>query len=207
MWHLGGAEGTTVCLCCRTHGHGQSQPRTGQRRENGRVQRYEANMCTERRGDHRLQEMPSTLRAGEMLVPDWEAYATAVANANTDQELFDALQHVIENENITASANATVLIGGDTRPHTEALVHAACQGVELSGARVVNIGTCTTPVLHYSVLQHNQPSLAPYGQRLVEAFKCLTSGALLPCQTGSLLAPPEHLCFVSHRFHHHLLNK
>lgn len=115
-----------------------------------------------------------------MLVPHWEHHATAVANAGTDQELFEALEHVIEIESITSSANAVVLIGGDTRPHTEALVQAACEGVELSGARVHHIGTCTTPVLHYAVLRHNQPDLAPYGDRLVGAFKCLTEGAL-PC--------------------------
>lgn len=118
------------------------------------------------------------LVTGEMLVPVWESHATAVANATTDQELLDALQHVITSENITqAVSSATVVIGGDTRPHTQALMQAACQGVELTGARVLNIGTCTTPVLHYSVLLQNQRNLAVYEERLIQAFEVLTAGA------------------------------
>lgn len=136
------------------------------------------------------------LRAGEMLVPRWEHHATAVAHAGTDQELFEALQHVIQHENITANANAAVLIGGDTRPHTEALVQAACEGVELSGVRVLNIGTCTTPVLHYAVLRHNQPDLAPYGERLVEAFTRLTAGVppSVPADQSRIIHKARDVC-------------
>eukprot|EP00892_Ulva_mutabilis_P011143 jgi/Ulvmu1/8400/UM042_0107.1 len=117
---------------------------------------------------------------GEMLVPVWESHATAVANASTDQELIDALQKVIETESISQAGSATVVIGGDTRPHTHELMQAACEGVELTGARVLNIGTCTTPVLHYSVLLQNQSDLAPYEERLVKAFQALTEGCADP---------------------------
>ena len=56
-------------------------------------------------------------------------------------------------------------------------MQAARDGVQLTGAEVMDIGICTTPMLHYQVVRTNDSQLEEYYQRLVNGFKRLTTGA------------------------------
>lgn len=111
-----------------------------------------------------------------MLVQSWEEHTTNAVNAETDVELRGALQRVIESERVFPSADAAVVLAGDTRNSSPGLVQAAREGMQLAGVKVTDIGTCTTPMLHYHVLRENNPELQPYFDRLVDGYTRLVSG-------------------------------
>ena len=50
---------------------------------------------------------------------------------------------------------AAVVIGWDQRPCNEELVASLTLGLRLAGCSVIHIGICSTPLLHYSILQNN----------------------------------------------------
>ena len=50
---------------------------------------------------------------------------------------------------------ANVVIGWDQRPCNEELVASLTLGLRLAGCSVTHIGICSTPFLHYSILQNN----------------------------------------------------
>jgi len=49
----------------------------------------------------------------------------------------------------------TVVVGWDQRPCNEELVANLTLGLRLAGCSVIHIGICSTPLLHYSILQNN----------------------------------------------------
>jgi Phosphoglucomutase/phosphomannomutase, alpha/beta/alpha domain I len=100
----------------------------------------------------------------------------AVVNAETITALQIQLECIIEHEGVLSSPTAAVVLGGDTRSSSPGLLKAACEGVRLAGARVIDIGTCTTPMLHYHVLQANDSTMLPYLDRLVAGYKQLAPG-------------------------------
>lgn len=51
---------------------------------------------------------------GEMVTPDWEGYATQLANAD-QEDLLTALKDIVEKEAINMSQEANVFVGKDTR--------------------------------------------------------------------------------------------
>jgi phosphoacetylglucosamine mutase len=146
--------------------------------------------------------------SGEMLAPDWEAHATAVAQAATDEQLA-ALVLALANSSTPApstsdnssSANgtdansapaaaatagrATVLIGRDTRASGEGLVAACWAGVSAVGAHVMDVGVVSTPELHFCVQTYNQYHAvqeASYFTNLLESYRNLSRGASTPQQ-------------------------
>ena len=50
-----------------------------------------------------------------MLKQSWEAYATSLANADTDDALLKALENIVQKEGINLSAPANIVIARDTR--------------------------------------------------------------------------------------------
>jgi len=124
---------------------------------------------------------------GGMLHQSWEAYATAVANA-PEEALESELAKVATAENIGESAQGTVLLGQDTRPHSARLSAIALEGATLVGGVADDCGVLTTPQLHHLVRLRNgagQPLIGPaewsseagYYTMLWEAFAMLTSDA------------------------------
>ena len=63
--------------------------------------------------------------------------------------LLSYLEKMEDGKKIDMSAEGTAFLGGDTRPHTERLLHLASEGIVLSGGIVRNFGQCTTPMLHF----------------------------------------------------------
>lgn len=136
---------------------------------------------------------------GEMLVASWEAYATLLANANSDAALSAALDEIVAATNIDLATPATVIYGHDTRPSCPALVKALEDGLDAMGTTKMPAGLVTTPQLHYLVRciktagtdeAYGEPTIAGYHAKLGSAYKTLTvrrsSSRTLPLTDGLL---------------------
>jgi len=99
---------------------------------------------------------------GGMLAQSWERHATAVANA-PEEGLAAALASVADEEGAASGAGAApgagapcrVLIGRDTRPHSQRLASIAMEGASLLSATTDDAGLVTTPQLHHYVRFRN----------------------------------------------------
>ncbi|XP_071998144.1 phosphoacetylglucosamine mutase isoform X3 [Engystomops pustulosus] len=112
---------------------------------------------------------------GEMLVQEWEVYATNLANAE-EHELQTALTNIIKEETINMQDESCVVIGRDTRPSSENLSLAVIDGVTAFESRYQDYGLVSTPQLHYIVCCRNtdgrygEPTVEGYYQKLSKAF-------------------------------------
>ncbi|GAA5898763.1 phosphoacetylglucosamine mutase PCM1 [Sporobolomyces salmoneus] len=130
---------------------------------------------------------------GEMLVSSWEQYATLLANASTDSELFSSLSSIVQSTQTDLSVPATVIYGHDTRPSCPALVRALEDGLTAMDTKKVGAGLVSTPQLHYLVRCTNtegteeaygEPTIEGYYKKLAKAYTILSKGRhLLPALT------------------------
>jgi phosphoacetylglucosamine mutase len=106
-----------------------------------------------------------------MLEASWEGLATTVSNANSSEELIDALNELIEVAKIDISKPARVVYARDTRPSGPSLIKALEDGLKAVGAEARNGGVTTTPVLHYLVKAINtKGTKAAYGDDSEEGY-------------------------------------
>jgi phosphoacetylglucosamine mutase len=120
---------------------------------------------------------------GDMLVQEWEAAATRLANADAAAAL-DELRalgavHGVSDAH-AATSPALVFVGRDLRESSASLHDALCAGAEAAGATVVRIGEVTTPQLHFCVRTYNMrvaaagvaaaPSLADVSRVLLAEY-------------------------------------
>ena len=127
---------------------------------------------------------------GEMLEASWEAHATALSNAESDEDLLSVVRDIIMSCKITLSKPAFIVYGYDTRPSCPALISALEDGLKcFSDVRLENAALKTTPQLHYLVKAFNtQSTTDPYGEpteqgyyaKLAKAFKTLAQGRPTP---------------------------
>eukprot|EP01119_Soliformovum_irregulare_P023881 TRINITY_DN8439_c0_g1_i3.p1 TRINITY_DN8439_c0_g1~~TRINITY_DN8439_c0_g1_i3.p1 ORF type:complete len:323 (-),score=84.96 TRINITY_DN8439_c0_g1_i3:236-1204(-) len=94
---------------------------------------------------------------GEMLIPEWESHATAIANSS-DQEIASLIRSL--DEHIDAriqegSKGGSVLVGRDTRKSSPSLTQAVIDGVHALGGRLYDIGEVSTPIVHWVVQKYN----------------------------------------------------
>jgi len=117
-----------------------------------------------------------------MLEMSWEAYATLLANAATTADFIAALETVVKTANIDISKPARVVHARDTRPSGEILAPALKDGLLAIGAKTLDAGVTTTPILHYLVRaintkgtdsEYGDDSKAGYYTKLSGAFKKL----------------------------------
>ncbi|GAA6007132.1 hypothetical protein JCM10207_001521 [Rhodosporidiobolus poonsookiae] len=130
---------------------------------------------------------------GEMLHASWEAYATQLANAQTDDALVQALGQIVQAAEIDLSVPARVVYGFDTRPSCRKLVASLVDGFTAIEVEQVNAGLVTTPMLHYLVRCYNtagtpeaygEPTIEGYYKKLAAAYTALAKGRqLLPAVT------------------------
>jgi phosphoacetylglucosamine mutase len=92
---------------------------------------------------------------GGMLEHHWEHYIEEIANCMNIQDTLQLLQNVIKNENISMSETAHIVVGRDTRPSSFNLFECVCRGIEAYGGIVHDLGTVTTPQLHFVVRDLN----------------------------------------------------
>ncbi|XP_040284633.1 phosphoacetylglucosamine mutase isoform X2 [Bufo bufo] len=115
---------------------------------------------------------------GEMLVQEWELYATNLVNAE-EHELQTVLTNIIKQESINMQDESCVAIGRDTRPSSENLSLAVIDGVTALDSKYQDYGLVTTPQLHYIVCCRNtdgrygEPTVEGYYQKLSKAFYAL----------------------------------
>jgi len=122
---------------------------------------------------------------GEMLEQSWEAHATTLANANTEDELEEVLKHIITVTKIDLAKPAAVVYGRDTRPSGPALVASFADALSTVDVRSTDYELKTTPQLHYIVRCHNtvgtndaygEPTEEGYYQKLAVAFRQVVDG-------------------------------
>ncbi|KAF9215188.1 Phosphoacetylglucosamine Mutase [Podila verticillata] len=136
---------------------------------------------------------------GEMMEGAWEAHATALANAPSNEHLIDAIHSMVSILKIDLTKPANVVFGRDTRPSGEALVAALVDGLKVLGAQSTDYGILTTPQLHYITRclntagtpeAYGEPSAEGYYKKLAAAFKVLVEGKpklsplVLDCANG-----------------------
>ncbi|KAJ3091658.1 Phosphoacetylglucosamine Mutase [Quaeritorhiza haematococci] len=122
---------------------------------------------------------------GEMLEQSWEAYATQLANAASEQELNSALADIIKKEGIDFSLPAKVIVARDTRPSGPALVAALQDGVHALDGSITDYGLLSTPQLHYITCclntantpdAYGEATESGYYDKLAAAFRKIVSG-------------------------------
>lgn len=97
-----------------------------------------------------------------MLEASWEPLATAIVNAPTvdaAMELLTALATQCEIPLVPphgTPVSATVVIGRDTRPSSPPLAAALADAIASVGGTVVDLGTATTPAVHYVVRRRHR---------------------------------------------------
>lgn len=114
-----------------------------------------------------------------MLEASWEAHATALANAQNDQDLMDTFSKLAHDLKVKQDGIAKVIFARDTRTSGPALVTALRDGLQATHAEFEDFGVLTTPQLHYLVRAINTQDMQyPYGdpteqgyyEKLGEAF-------------------------------------
>ncbi|KAF9187689.1 Phosphoacetylglucosamine Mutase [Haplosporangium sp. Z 767] len=122
---------------------------------------------------------------GEMLEGSWEAYATALSNAETNEQLIDIIHSTVSSLKIDLTKPAKVVFGRDTRPSGEALAAAFVDGLKVLDVESTDYGIVTTPQLHYITRclntagtpeAYGEPSVEGYYKKLAGAFKILVDG-------------------------------
>ncbi|KAI3658366.1 hypothetical protein MP638_007483 [Amoeboaphelidium occidentale] len=119
---------------------------------------------------------------GEMLVSEWEVYATELANASNDQ-VGAVVSRIVASFKIDFSGPGSVVVGRDTRPSGPRLVRALHDGISVMEGQVKDIGEVSTPILHFVVRAINSKQDTPtedaYNEKLVKAYKdvIVTAGA------------------------------
>ncbi|ELU04395.1 hypothetical protein CAPTEDRAFT_114915 [Capitella teleta] len=111
---------------------------------------------------------------GEMLESSWESYATNLANVN-DDDLGSTLKTIIQQVGIDPEVKGHVVVGRDTRPSSESLSKAICDGAEVMVADVQDYDLLSTPQLHYMVRCIN--TQGAYGEPTEDGFYSKLSSA------------------------------
>ncbi|KAF9113785.1 Phosphoacetylglucosamine Mutase [Mortierella sp. AM989] len=148
---------------------------------------------------------------GEMLEGSWEAHATALSNAKSNDQLLEYIHSMVNSLKIDLSKPANVVYGRDTRPSGEALVAAFVDGLKVLDAESTDYGILTTPQLHYITRclntagtpeAYGEPTAEGYYKKLAAAFKVLVEGKtklsplVLDCANG--VGAPKFKEFVPH---------
>ncbi|KAK3679488.1 Phosphoacetylglucosamine Mutase [Recurvomyces mirabilis] len=108
---------------------------------------------------------------GEMLVSEWEPYATAMANARTPDKLRNCFIQIIQNAQVHDHNARKVIFARDTRPSGARLVRALKAALEATNTEYVDYGILTTPQLHYLVKATNTEKMdKPYGEVSEEGY-------------------------------------
>eukprot|EP00057_Strongylocentrotus_purpuratus_P005864 XP_003731894.1 PREDICTED: phosphoacetylglucosamine mutase [Strongylocentrotus purpuratus] len=76
---------------------------------------------------------------GEMLVPDWEGYASRMANSS-DEDLECTVKTVVKEAQVDILAPANVFIARDTRPSSVVLAQSLKDGVTAMEGQLTDYG-------------------------------------------------------------------
>lgn len=118
---------------------------------------------------------------GGMLAAAWEGYASSLANAASPAEIEATLRQIFKKRDAsgdeegvppTASSPGSirVLLGQDTRKSSPHLTSLVAKGVAAAGGVVQDLGLCTTPQVHWAVLQVNAGGVASMDAAAMELY-------------------------------------
>jgi len=131
---------------------------------------------------------------GGMLSHEWEPHTETLANARTE-DFLSKLAAIEAADPEASSSGGLVVVGRDTRPHSDDFLECVRRGAEAVGGTVIDLGRVTTPQLHFVVQRANeggQPADLDVDAALGEYYSTLSSGfaALLSSSsTGGPGAP------------------
>jgi phosphoacetylglucosamine mutase len=134
---------------------------------------------------------------GDMLEQAWEAYATALANSSSPEDLVHQIHQMVTALQIDISKPANVIYARDTRPSGPALVAALIDGLKAApGGTTTHTdeGILTTPILHYLVrCKNTQGTADAYGTPTEEGYYEKLSTAFKKLLVSDTFWPPVHL--------------
>ncbi|KAH7045181.1 N-acetylglucosamine-phosphate mutase-like protein [Macrophomina phaseolina] len=117
---------------------------------------------------------------GEMLESSWEAHATVLANAETDEHLVEAYNKLAAELKVNQTAPARVIFGRDTRASGPRLVGCLVDALDATGTEYTDYKFLTTPQLHYlvrcvntkgTVHEYGEATETGYYEKIGAAFK------------------------------------
>jgi phosphoacetylglucosamine mutase len=135
---------------------------------------------------------------GGMLSADWEPYIEEFANCRDPAEACRQVKKLISEKGIRADIPAHVVLGRDTRPSSFDLFESACRGVEAFGGIVHDIGTVTTPQLHFVVREMNKrrilnPEQFPVARDGLESYYTIISEGYLQLKATAPRSYPDKI--------------
>ena len=122
---------------------------------------------------------------GEMLEGSWEAYATSLANAPTDEALAEAYEKLTKDLNIDLECPARAVYARDTRASGPHLVSALLEGLNAVKVENADYKLLTTPQLHYvtrcvnttnTPFDYGEPTEQGYYEKTARSFKSALAG-------------------------------
>ena len=122
---------------------------------------------------------------GEMLEGSWEAHATTLANAASNEALAEAYDKLSQDLHIDQSLNARAVFARDTRASGPHLVSALLEGFKAAGVEATDYKLMTTPQLHYitrclntkgTPFDYGEPTEQGYYEKTAKAFKGALAG-------------------------------
>ncbi|MCJ1423285.1 Phosphoacetylglucosamine Mutase [Sticta canariensis] len=122
---------------------------------------------------------------GEMLEGSWESYATALANAPTDEALAQIYENFTKDMKIKIEAKARVIFARDTRASGPRLVTALVEALNSTDTEYTDFKILTTPQLHYltrslntkgTQFEYGDPTEQGYYEKVAASFKLAMKG-------------------------------
>ncbi|KAI9831567.1 MAG: hypothetical protein M1819_004798 [Sarea resinae] len=119
---------------------------------------------------------------GEMLEASWEAYATQLANAPSDEALLEVYNKLEADQKIKPDVTSRVIFARDTRASGPSLVSALVDALQATNTEYDDHKILTTPQLHYSVRcintqhEYGEPTEKGYYEKLSKAFRKAIQG-------------------------------
>ena len=110
----------------------------------------------------------------------WEAHATALANAPSDEEVINIYLTLAAKMEVKPQSRANVIFARDTRSSGPHLVAALIAALEATDSAYTDYRTLTTPQLHYitrclntknTQYEYGEPTEQGYYEKLVKAFQ------------------------------------
>ncbi|KAI4094381.1 MAG: hypothetical protein LQ344_002282 [Seirophora lacunosa] len=115
----------------------------------------------------------------------WEAYATILANATSDQQLLENYAKIVAECHIRSDAEAKVIFARDTRPSGAHLVSILAEALKVTETDYADYKLLTTPQLHYitrclntegTPYEYGEPNEQGYYAKVATSFKAAMQG-------------------------------
>ncbi|KAI9808945.1 MAG: Phosphoacetylglucosamine Mutase [Pycnora praestabilis] len=122
---------------------------------------------------------------GEMLEASWEAYATTLANATSDEALLEAYNKLATDLKVKPETPSRIILARDTRASGPPLVAALVEALKATDSEYTDYEMLTTPQLHHLVRCINtQGTQYEYGEVSEKGYYEKTAAAFVKAMKG-----------------------